>query len=276
MRPCIISPLPLLLAAALWLGAVPMALGHGDVHQTIALLSAEIEAKPAPVRLLFERASLYANYDHWTEALSDLDRVAALEPAHELEPSLRASILRRSGKPAEARGLQEAFLQKHPHNARVRREYAQTLADLKDTAGALRELDAVIAAAQHPPPDAVALRLRLAESADPTAALEWLNGFLTNHPLPVFQEEALRMEVKLDRTDAALARMDRMIAAAPRPEFLLLRKAELLNAGGEKSAAAEAARAAQSALAKLPPHVRSTKACADLASRAAQFLPTAP
>jgi predicted Zn-dependent protease len=276
MRPPLSSPLPLLLMVALWRGMAPEACSHGDVHQTIALLSAEIEAKPDRAKLLFERAALYANYDHWTEALADLDRVAVLEPAHELEPALRASILRRSGKPAEARALQEAYLQKHPRSARVRREYAQTLADLKDTTGALRELDAVIAAAQHPPPDAVALRLRLAESADPAAALGWLDGFLTKHPLPVFQEEALRMEVKLGRTDAALARMDRMIAAAPRPEFLLLRKADLLHSGGDKVAAAEAARAALSALAKLPPHVRSSKACAELESRAAQFLPLPP
>jgi len=276
MRLSFSPPLALLLPALLWGGAVPAVQGHGDVHQAIVMLTEELGAQPENTRLLFERATLYAHYDHWTEALADLDKIAAVEPGHATQPALRASVLRRSGKPAEARVLQEAFLQKYPRHARVRGDYAQTLADLQDTAGALRELDALIGAAEHPPPDAVAFRLRLAEAADPAAALAWLDRFLTRHPLPVFQEEALRLELQLGRAEAALARLDRMTAAAPRPEFLLLRKAELLQAAGDKQAAARAARAAQEAIAKLPAHVRSTKACAELKTKAARFLTTTP
>ncbi len=271
-----ISPALLLSAAALFSPAVPAAQGHGDVHEAIVTLTREIEARPGSAPLLFERASLYSTYDHWSEALSDLDKVAALEPAHEMQAVLRASVLRRSGQPADARTLQEAFLKKHPQHTRVRWDYAQTLADLKDTPGALRELDTLIAAAEHPPPDTVALRLRLAEAADAAAALTWLDSFLTRHPLPVFQEEALRLETKLGRHAAALTRMDKMIAAAPRPEFLLLRKAELLTATGDAPAAATAARAAQAAIARLPAHIRSTKACAELESKTARLLSPPP
>ncbi len=269
-------PLPMLLTAVLWHGVMPAARGHGDVHETIAVLSAEIEANPDEAALLFERASLYAGSAHWSEALADLDRIAALEPENEMQPVLRAAVLRRSGRPGEARALLEAFLKKHPRQVRVRRDYAQTLADLNDGAGALRELDALITAARHPEPDDVALRLKLSAAGDPAAALAWLDQFLTKHPLPVFQEEALRLELKLGRNEAALARMDAMIATAARPEFLLLRKAELLSAGGDAPGAAAAARAAQQALTKLPLHVRSTRACAELESKAARFAAPSP
>ena len=274
MRRSSFAPSPLhiaLTAAALW-AAVPAAHGHGDVHETIAVLSKEIEAKPGKASLHFERASLYAQFDHWTEALDDLAKVNALEPQNDLPAALRGNILRRSGKPVEARVQQEAFLKKHPQHAQVRYDYCQTLADLKETAAALRELDTLIAAAEHPAPDAVAMRLRLTEAGDTAAALTWLDGFLTKHPLPVFQEEALRLEIKLGRTAAAVQRMDTMIAKAPRPEFLLLRKAELLVATGDPAGAQAAARAAQGAIARLPAHIRSTRACADLEAKAVKIL----
>ncbi len=58
-----------------------------------------------------------------------------------------------------------------PQDARVRFDYCQTLADLQETAAALRELDQLMAASPAPPPDTVALRLRLTESTDAAAAL---------------------------------------------------------------------------------------------------------
>ena len=249
--------------------------GHGEVHQIIALISREIEAKPKMASLRFERASLYAQNDHFKEALEDLDQVNALEPQNDLPMALRGNIFRRMGKPAEARAQQEAFLKKHPAHAQVRFDYCQTLAELKETDAALRELDALIAAAEHPAPDAVAMRLRLTESrgADgPAVALEWLDGFLTKHPLPVFEDEALRLELQLNRRGAVVKRMDAIIAKAPRPESMCLRKAEFLAGSGDKQGAESAARAAMEAIGRLPPHVRSARATAALESRAQRIL----
>jgi predicted Zn-dependent protease len=118
----------------------------------------------------------------------------------------------------------------------------------------------------------VALRLRLTESTDTAAALTWLETFLAKHPLPVFQEEALRLEIKLGRTPAAVQRLDAMIATAPRPESLLLRKARLLATTGDQAGAQSAARAALSAVARLPVHLRSTRACTELEQEARTLL----
>ena len=271
-----LSPyIPLLAALSLHVSCVSSP-AHGDVHQAIATLTRELDAKPDSPALLFERASLYSQYEHWTEAIADLDRLLTLQPEHIMQPALRASVLRRSGRPAEARLLQEAFLKAHPGHSQVTWDYCQTLAALNETAAALRELDTMMRKDAHPAPDAIALRLRIAEAADAAAALTWLDGFLATHPLPVFQEEALRLELKLGRQSAALQRMDKMIAVAPRPEFMLLRKAELLSASGDREAAAAAARSAQAAITKLPAHVRSTKVTAELESKAAQYLSPRP
>lgn len=247
-------------------------LGHGDVHEAIVILSRRMADQPGKASLHFERASLYAQYEHFPEALADLATVWDLEPGHDMALALRGSILRRSGRPAEARAPQEAFLKMHPEHARVRFDYCQTLADLKETAAAMGELDRLIAGAAHPAPDAVALRLRLTEATDAAAALTWLEGFLSNHPLPVFGEEALRLEIKLGRTAAAVQRIDAMIATAPRPESLHLRKAGLLAAAGDPAGARAAARAAMAALARLPAHLRGTRACAGMEERAQRIL----
>src|SRR5687768_851204 len=99
-------------AAVLLCLAPGEAQGHGEVHEIIALLSREIEAKPKVASLRFERASLYAQNEHFAEALEDLAQVNALDPQNDLPMALRGSIFRRMGKPAEARPQQEAFLKK--------------------------------------------------------------------------------------------------------------------------------------------------------------------
>jgi predicted Zn-dependent protease len=261
---------------AAWAWLADIVRGHGDVHETVAVLSREIETKPKnEAALRFERASLLAQYEHFTEALDDLAKINEIDPGNDRPVALRGHIFRRMGKLAEARAEQEAFLKKHPVNTQVRFDYSQTLAALKETGAAIAELDKLIGAAQHPSPDFVAMRLRLTKSRDgggPEAALAWLDGFLTTHPLPVFEEAALRLEIELGRTAAAAKRIDVMACKSPRPESLWLRKAELLASGGDAAGAAAAARAGVAAVARLPAHVRGTRACAALETRLERML----
>ena len=249
-----------------------VARGHGDVHESIVRLTQEIEAQPERAALRMERAGLYSQHEEFEKALADLSQVQVLEPGNDFSVALRGEVLRRMGRLAEARAEQEAFLKKHPQHAQVRWDYCRTLADAKDTAAALRELDALIAAAQPPSPEAVALRLALTEADGKENALKWLNGFLEKHPLPVFQEHALRLELALGHTAEAMKRLDAMIAAAPRRETLLLRKAALCQQSGDKAGAAAAALSAQEALARLPAHLRGTPATTALLRQVQQIL----
>jgi predicted Zn-dependent protease len=260
----------------LLLSCAAAARGHGDVHDTIRQISAEIEAQPGNTALRMERAGLYVQYEHFTEALADLDHITVAEPQNEMTAVLRALVFRRTGRAAEARGLQEAFLRKHPRHVQVRFDLCRTLADLKETNAALRELDTLIADAENPPPDAVAMRVQMTEARDAAEALAWLDGFLKEHPLPVFQEAALRLELKLGRSAAAVRRLDTMIAKAPRPESLCLRKAELLAASGDKAGAQAAARAAMDAIARLPEHLRQSPATAAMTVQARRFSSPTP
>ena len=70
------------------------------MHEIIALISREIETKPKDAALRFERASLYAQNEHYSEALDDLTLMNALDPQNDLPMALRGSIFRRTGRHA--------------------------------------------------------------------------------------------------------------------------------------------------------------------------------
>ena len=275
MRSVIFLPV-LTITAAVFPALLPApAFGHGESHEAIAVLTKEIENHPGSSSLFMERASLLADHGDYAGAIADLDRLKMLDPANDQQKALRGSILRRSGQPGAARKEQEAFLQKHPGQAQVQFDYCRTLIDLQDSAAAITALDKVITNAKAPSPDAVALRIKVTEAAGesgPSEALKWVKGFLQKHPLPVFEEEALRLELKTGRTADALHRMDGLIAKSPRPETLCLRKADLLAAAGNSQGAIAAAAAAKEAINRLPEHIRSTRACAELEARADHHL----
>lgn len=271
MIKCILSfPILTLLTASFSCPSLTAA--HGDVHESIVRLTQEIENHPDLAALRLERAGLYSQHEEFEKALEDLAGVSALEPGNEFALALRGEVFRRMGRLAEARSDQEVFLQKHPLHAQVHWDYCRTLADAGDTPAALRELDALISAAEHPSPDAVALRLGLTEALGSEQALEWLNRFLVKHPLPVFQEHALRLETALGRTADAVKRLDGMISAAARKESLLLRKAAICRDAGDKAGAAAAALSAQACIARLPAHLRGTPATTALMQQVEQIL----
>jgi tetratricopeptide (TPR) repeat protein len=76
---------------------------------------------------------------------------------------------------------------------------------------------------------------------------------------------AIDCEVEAGRLDAALARLAKVVDAAPRKERWLLRRGELLEKAGRIDVAREAYTAAQAALSKLPPERRATAAMEKLA-----------
>lgn len=252
-------------------------LGHGDTHEALKRINEAIAIAPQDASLVYDRAALYEQHGDFELALADLDHVVKLSPTDERCTALRARILCQAGRPGDAKVLQKAFLEKYPKREQVRFEYSRTLVALGEREGAIRELDVLIAAAEHPSPDVVAMRLELTESireSGPSLALAWLNEFLEKHPLPVFQEAALRLEIKLGKSAEALRRLDFLAASAPRPETFLLRKAELLQSSGQIALANAAAKQAEQAISRLPDATRNSRAIQTLLQKVRIFLPT--
>lgn len=260
---------------AIWLATASLASGHGDEHAAIVDLTQRIAEMPGEARWPFERAGLYSRHGDFALALSDLAKAEALDKEMDAVKALRAQVLFKTGKPQEARILQAAYLQKHPQDEQVRIDLSEALAAVGEVDAALREMDAVLEAAENPSPDVVARRIELTEQQaedGPSRALEWLVNHMKSHPLPVFEETALRLEIQLGKIPEALHRMDRLIAAAARPAVWRVRKAELLVARGRTSEARECALGALEALDRLPEPLRSTEASGLLRMRIGKIL----
>lgn len=256
-------------------GLGEIAWGHGDEHEVIVVLSRQIQAEPEMAQWRVERAGLYARHGDFQLALADLQQAEALDAGLEVVKALRGRVFYQMGRPVEARALQETYLHSHPDHVQVRLELCDTLLALGEAGIAMSELDALITASEQPSPDVVARRLELCEQQGPhgvEAALTWLTEFLQHHPLTVFEETALRYELKLGRTTAALQRLDKLIAGAARPEAWLLQKAEVLAAQGQTEATHATARSAMAAWERLPEGQRTSRAGVALRSRLESLL----
>ena len=74
--------------------ASPALLAHGDLHDRIVEISAQIERQPASSGLIFKRAELHRHHGDWPAALAAIDSL----PAHlrkatgQLETRLRGQL----------------------------------------------------------------------------------------------------------------------------------------------------------------------------------------
>ena len=90
--------------------------------------------------------------------------------------------------------------------------------------------------------------------------------------LVVLELEAIDLAVERRRFDEALARVDAFAATQSRKEPWLVRRGAILTAAGRPAAARAAYQQTLAAIARLPPHVRGTRALLALADRARDAL----
>ncbi len=275
MPPRIIVIIP-----TLWTLCINAAVAHGDVHGAILTLTEALKASPsAPVPLLLERAGLYFTDEDYERALTDLEAARAAEPENKAPLLMKGRIYRLTHRPQLALAALKEFRQKYPANAEAIREEALNLRDEGNIPAAIVGLDAAIAAAAHLSPDLLFERLEITRkngAGGPASALEWLGTVLKSHPLPILEEEALKLEIQLNLIPAATARIDKMAARHPRPARLLIQKAELLASQNQHSAAIEAAGAAAAAITRLPEHLRQVADTTGLTNRINTILKTTP
>ncbi len=241
---------------------------HGNYAELLASVNLRLAAEPGSVPLLLERASLHVEHGELAAAEGEVEAVRTAEPGSSGLLLVRARLDRKLGKLDAAKLGLAQYLAAVPKDTTARRERMTLLEETGDAGGALAEADAVLALPGGTEPDVILARVRLTEAAAGAAgskgagkALAWLEEWMDHHPrLPVLEAEALRLETRLGRVTAVLVRYDRLISAAPRPEFLLLRKAQFLVGAGRLPEARAEAQKALAAVDKLPDHLKSLPA----------------
>jgi tetratricopeptide (TPR) repeat protein len=171
------------------------------------------------------------------------------------------------------------LLQLHPKAAEAWRELGLVCQACGRAEAGTQALDEAIKLAPMCPPEWIFERVRITEGNSlegKSAALEWLGNVMKHRPLPVFDEEALRLEMSLKHYAEAESRLNRLIQTHPRPGLLLLKKAKVQRLAGRESAAMETAREAQSRWSSLPESHRQTKAQQQLHADLQLFLTASP
>lgn len=259
----------------IWTGATYLFLfshivaAHGEVHELIDVLSAQIEKSPANATLYLERGELYRVHHNYTEAGADFETAARLQPTLIVVDFFRGELCFDIGKFADAIVALDKYLAQKPREYRALSTRGKAHAKLLQFDRAIADFDAALAFSPTPAPELYIDRIRALEGGrGAEAAIEGVNAaILKLGDVSNFHLLGIDFEVKLKRYDAALKRVEILAAQSPRKERWLLLKAEILLSAGEIADAKSALCSALSNIEALPSFRRQTTATIELENK---------
>ena len=255
---------------------VAVAWGHGDRHEYLALLDEKIQANPDSVPHLLDRAATHRRLGHFEASLADLQRVLALSPVNHEVHYLRGLTHLRAGSLPKAEASLRQYLASEPESAAGHIALAETLTGQGRHVAAAEQYSLAIAAQPVGVPDHYLARAHAYRAAGTPylgLAIEGLDeGMSSIGPLVTLQRLAIELEIDRGDHAKAIARIDEVLAKAPRKETWLVRKGGILASTGQESAAREAFRRANAAVQSLPVRVRSSPAMTALRKTIANHL----
>lgn len=245
--------------ALAWLLAsvLSSALADGPLHEQIAELTRQISGRGQDPALYLRRGELNRLHEQRDAARADFQQAQKLSPA-DPEPLFRLGRLALDeDKPAEASKLLAQFTAVRASSAEGRFLLARALARSERFTEAVAQYHrAIVLSEERPKPEwyIVRCRAQLALTGDhSTEALAGLDeGLAKLGPLPSLQLLAIEIETRRKAFDAALRRLDTILAASERKELWLARRGDLLKLAGRFAEARAAYRSAGTAIDALP------------------------
>ena len=254
------------------LGVPGLARGHGGHADRVAALDAQIEAAPGNAMLRVDRAAIHLDHADFEAALADLDRAAELDSGLAEIEAFRGRVLLQMGSMSLADAALVRALALRPGDVPVLLVRARVREALQRPSAAAADYTAVIALAARPGPEPYLERARVLTVAGVRHWEEALAGLEQGRErlgsLLALELAALELELRLERVDAALQRLERATSQFARQEHWLVRRADiLLNAGRSDEAYVAYAEALQR-IEALPGHLRHTVAVESLYTQA--------
>ena len=257
-----IRSLALLAAALTALGSVAQA--HPDLDVLEHEAARELAQRPADPALNLQQAQVYRVAHAWDAALGALDHAAAHGADPDEVGALRGQILLEAERPDAAWVELDRVVARRPEALPVLYDRGRAALALGRQEDAARDFAAALTGMPQPRPEQVFVRrdllLALGRRAEAIRALD--DGIAKLGPAASLHLAALDIEVELRRWDAALRRLDLLIALEPRNETWLVRRGDLLAAAGRPADARTAWADALAAIEKRPPGHRGRKLAA--------------
>ena len=243
---------------------------HGDLHERITAISAQILTNPSSPDLWLQRADLHRQHAEFDAAQTDLDHAAQLKPGWASAELQQARIaFDRENFPGAVRAAGDCLML-DPTNADARVLRARSLVRLQQPARAIADYDAVLTRTNsaRPLPDLFLERARAQAALEKfDDALHGLDDAMRQlGDTPSFALPAIEYERQRGAFGAALARLERAEKFFDRESFLALR-GEILLQAGRRADAAKYFSAALAALEKFSTERRALPAVVDLEAR---------
>ena len=250
---------------------VVSAWAHGDLHLQIVEVTKEIEKSPRNAELYMRRAELHRAHSAWDEAQADYDYAFALDPKLPMIDLARGRMFLDANWPLSCRTAVDRFLAKNPDHPDGLIVRARALVKLNQRLAAAQDYTKAIGKVPEGRPElflerAQALAAEGKEHVD--AAIKGLDeGIQMMGALVTLNLYAMDLEAEHGRYDAAMKRLDGVMAKAPRKETWLERRGNILRQAGKLEEARKAYEAALEAMKSLPPTRRNVPAMVELEKR---------
>lgn len=244
----------------------PAAHAHGDLHPRILAISKEIAASPTNGTLYFERGEMHRVHRDWTNAVADYDRAQQLNPSVKMIEFCRGRMWLEADQPKRALPHLDKYLSSVTNDSNAYATRARVQMQSGNARAAVHDFTRAIALAPVGNPE---LYIERADALRALGALEDAvrgldEGIAKMGSLVTLQLRAIEVDCDLKRYDAALMRIDAVMARLQRKESWLVRRAEVLKLAGREKESREAYQAALAALEKLPTGHRNTRATLQL------------
>jgi predicted Zn-dependent protease len=259
-----------ILAALPWalFAEPPAALAHLGVHEEIEEVTRRIERSPERAELYLKRGELHRLHGEWALAAADYTRARMLDEELAAVDYCYGRMLLEAGMPGMAVVALDHYLAKRPRDARALVTRARAWSRLGRHRWAADDHAAAIAGQAAPRPEHFLERARALTAAGDAYIEEALAGIdagiarLGN--VVSLQVHAVELELRLERWDAALERLETLARGAARKESWLAQKGRVLKAAGRKEEARRAYGEALAAIGAVPVRRRGTRALARL------------
>jgi tetratricopeptide (TPR) repeat protein len=247
------------------------AFAQADEREEIVTLTEQLRKEPDKAALYLRRGDLNRIVQNWDAAHADYDRARTLDPKIDDIDFRRGRLFLEANWPLSAKLALDRFLATHTNHVEALVARARAHTKLGHSLAAADDYTRALELTPQSQPELYIERAQTLAAAGEhqlDAALKGLDdGIKKLGPLVTLQLAALDIEVGQKRYDAALARVEGLIASSPRKETWLFRKGEILLQAGKSAEARAAFHAALQAIDTLPPARRNVPATAALEKR---------
>ncbi len=238
-----------------------------DAAETLEALNRQLQSNPTDAVLLVRRSHIWTFLHQYDQAIADLNQASRLAPLPEMDLE-KAQIYLAAGWSETGLEHADRYVREVPDDAQGYRVRGRLNASLGHQAKAGADLGAAIEHTKNPTMELYFERaqvLSAGESANLPDAVVTLDQAIARFgPIVTLQSAALEVELRQQRYDAALARLDRVVSTMPRKDSWLARRGDVLVQAGRFTEARIAYQQALDAIDKLPPAHRSQPATKEL------------